>query len=99
MKKKKASRNDYVFQTKRGGRVTDDAMRKRISRFMHGLNIGTRTHDLRHTAATAVYDRFKDLVLLKDLMGHASTVTTQIYTHSTEEDKRGAASVLTGLSY
>ena len=99
MKDKKATRSDYVFQNKKGDRLSDDAMRKRISRFMKDLDIGTRTHDLRHTAATKIYDHTKDLALLKELMGHASTHTTQIYTHSTEKDKRGATSVLKGLSY
>ena len=97
MKAKKAARSDLVFPRRDGSQLSDDAMRKRIARFMQSLNLGTRTHDLRHTAATKVYEETKDLVLLKDLMGHASTKTTQIYTHSTEEDKREAAAVLARL--
>ena len=43
---------------------------------------GFTAHTLRHTAATLIYKYVKpDLLLLKNFLGHESIVTTQIYTH------------------
>lgn len=39
------------------------------------------THTLRHTYATIMYQLTNDVILLKELLGHASINATQIYTH------------------
>jgi len=46
-----------------------------------------RFHDLRHTFATRLVRRGVDLVIVKELMGHASIVTTQRYLHSQADVK------------
>ena len=38
------------------------------------------SHDLRATFATAIYDKTQDLRLVQELLGHASSSTTEIYT-------------------
>jgi len=50
-------------------------------------------HLLRHTYATLIYEKTQDLVLLKDLLGHSSVSTTEIYTHVGDKKKRYASSV------
>ena len=43
-------------------------------------------HVLRHTFATAMLNNDAELGAVKELMGHASVSTTQIYTHTTFEE-------------
>ncbi len=55
-------------------------------------NLGLSTHKLRHTAATLMYEYGGvDPMVLKDVLGHASVATTQIYTHLSDRDRQRAA--------
>ena len=51
-------------------------------------------HDLPHTFGTRLADAGVDIVKIKELMGHASIVTTMRYIHATDQGKRGAIVVL-----
>ena len=52
---------------------------------------GITTHKLRHTAATLMYQYGDaDVLTLKELLGHASISTTEIYTHLNDENVRNA---------
>lgn len=52
---------------------------------------GYSVHKLRHTAATLMYQHGQvDVMLLKELLGHESLATTQIYTHVANEQIRNA---------
>ena len=52
---------------------------------------GFSTHKLRHTAATLMYQTGNvDILTLKQLLGHSSVSTTQIYTHLQEFQVRAA---------
>ncbi|WP_294412240.1 tyrosine recombinase XerC [uncultured Ruminococcus sp.] len=52
---------------------------------------GITTHKLRHTAATLMYQYGDaDVLTLKELLGHASISTTEIYTHLNDEKVRNA---------
>lgn len=48
------------------------------------------THTLRHTAATYIYKETKDILLLKEILGHESIKSTVIYTHLENEVLREA---------
>lgn len=55
-------------------------------------NLGLSTHKLRHTAATLMYEYGgADPMVLKDILGHKSVATTQIYTHLSDSDRQKAA--------
>ena len=55
-------------------------------------NLGITTHKLRHTAATLMYQYGNvDTLVLKDILGHESLATTEIYTHLSNENLKQAA--------
>ena len=55
-------------------------------------NLGITTHKLRHTAATLMYQYGNvDTLVLKDILGHESLATTEIYTHLSSENLKQAA--------
>ena len=43
-------------------------------------------HVLRHTFATAMLNDSAELQSVKELLGHESLVTTEVYTHATYEE-------------
>ena len=54
-------------------------------------NMGLSTHKLRHTAATLMYQEGNvDIRALKEVLGHSSLNTTQIYTHVSDESVKQA---------
>lgn len=73
--------------TRRVQRIVEDQLKRA------GLgNLGLSTHKLRHTAATLMYEYGGvDPMVLKDVLGHKSVATTQIYTHLSDNDRRKAA--------
>jgi len=52
-------------------------------------------HDLRHTFGSRLVRNGANLNLVRELMGHASIVTTQRYLHSGTDEKRHAIESLT----
>lgn len=60
---------------------SDAAAREAITRIGEraGVSRSVSSHDLRATFATVVWDKKKDLLVLKRLMGHANAATTEGY--------------------
>jgi len=58
-----------------------------------GLARHVSSHDLRATFGTAAYAKSKNLRAVQDLLGHATSRTTEIYTGVAERDMRDAADI------
>ena len=91
---KQSGNAEYVFTNlDTGTRYTD--VKKSFTAACREAGITNFTfHDLRHTFGTRLADAGVDVVKIKELMGHASIVTTMRYIHATDQGKRGAIFVL-----
>jgi integrase/recombinase XerD len=78
---------DRVFLNLRGGPISRVSIWKIIKEYSikAGINKNLYPHILRHTFATHLLQRGCDLRTLQIFLGHASLMTTQIYTHLDKE--------------
>lgn len=78
---------DAVFLNQRGGRLSRVACYQRLCAHARtaGLRQSVSPHVLRHSFASHLLEGGADIRFVKDLLGHASVATTEIYTHLTRE--------------
>lgn len=78
---------DHLFVTKKGGPVSAQYFRRRLKRLAknEGISRCVTPHMFRHTAATHLLAAGVDIRFVQKLLGHASIVTTQIYTHVSDQ--------------
>jgi site-specific recombinase XerD len=92
---------DALFLSKLNKRISVDTVQQIVKKYAvaAGLDPSISPHKLRHTFATLLYKTGKVGILeLKELLGHKSISTTQIYTHVDEKNLREAVQ-LTPLSF
>jgi len=88
--KKKEFENpeDYLLVTEKGKKLYPKYVYLLISKYL-GQELKTldkkSPHVLRHTFATHLANNGADLNAIKELLGHSSLASTQVYTHNTIE--------------
>ena len=83
-----------LFVLKNGRRVTDQWVYGTVRKYLSLVTTLKKRspHVLRHTFATAMLNNNAELEAVKELLGHASVSTTQIYTHTTFEELKNVYS-------
>ncbi len=84
---------EWVFSHLDGTRIAD--VKKSFHAACGKAQIADfRIHDLRHTCAAWLVSAGVELSAVRDLLGHASVQTTEIYAHLSPENVRAAVAVL-----
>jgi integrase/recombinase XerC len=78
---------DALLVNSRGGRLSRRSVQRAVRRVVEkaAADEGLSVHSLRHSFATHLLDAGADLLAVKELLGHVSLSTTQIYTHTSKE--------------
>ena len=75
---------DYFFLSKKGVKLNESFVYRLINTYFSTVSdkVKKSPHILRHTFATHLLNNGADLNSVKELLGHASLASTQVYTHS-----------------
>lgn len=75
---------EYLFVTSKGVKISDSLVYRTINHYFSQVSekVKKSPHILRHTFATHMLNNGADLNSVKELLGHSSLASTQIYTHS-----------------
>jgi len=78
-------KNDFVFASERGGKLTTRTAQKIFENSLQksGIKKDATFHSLRHSFATHLLENGVDIRYVQELLGHCNIRTTQIYTHVT----------------
>jgi site-specific recombinase XerD len=89
-----AAASDYLlvnlWRGPRGRALSVDAVEQLFVRLSSKVGFPARPHMLRHSFASEVALVTKDPALVKELLGHASVATTDVYLHARWDDMRAA---------
>ncbi len=93
--KPKPGYENALFLSRNGTRLSPRRVEQIVAENLKSANLdghGYSPHKLRHTAATLLYQQGNvDIRVLKELLGHVSLSTTEIYTHVSNKQLESAA--------
>lgn len=75
---------EFVFLSKSGLKIYETLVYRIINRYFSKVSTKVKKspHILRHTFATHLLNKGADLNAVKELLGHSSLASTQVYTHN-----------------
>jgi integrase/recombinase XerD len=93
-----AAESDYLlvnlWRPPLGRALCTDAVEQLFVRLSGRVGFRARPHMLRHSFASEVALSTKDPALVKELLGHASVRSTDVYLHARWDDMRAAVDAL-----
>lgn len=90
--KVKPKHDDFMFPAG-NGKVDDHLSRKTVWATLKEKT-GFKPHAYRHTGATKLVENGASLLVVRDILGHDRTTTTEIYTHTSEARRTAAIATL-----
>jgi len=81
----------YIFRNRFGERITTRGIAQQLKKYAERYGLNTNVvypHSFRHRYAKNFLERFNDIALLADLMGHESIETTRIYLRRTSSEQQ-----------
>ena len=87
----KSITSGYIFLNRFGDRISTRGIAMQLKRFAYKYGLKREVvypHSFRHRYAKNFLERFNDIALLADLMGHESIETTRIYLRRTASEQR-----------
>ena len=96
---KNSNLDDYVFESNRGGILTERSIQKVFHNALIKSKIckNATCHSLRHSFATHLLEAGTDIRYIQELLGHKRLETTQIYTHITNKKLKNIKSPLDNI--
>jgi len=87
---------DYIFCKSDGKKFTGDYVSKRfkLACNISGIEKSIHFHSLRHSFASNLAQKGISLYIIKELLGHASISTTEIYAHLNMDSLKDAIKML-----
>lgn len=81
----------YIFMNRFGDRITSRGISQQLKNFANKYGIDSKVvypHSFRHRFAKNFLEKYNDIALLADLMGHESIETTRIYLRKTASEQQ-----------